>query len=184
MSYAEQLRALLRPLGVYDLNAPINGASLDVKGAALDDVHAWLEELVRETDLTTAEGWGLEMWQSLFDLRPAGADAQGLRQALQALLRIGGGVCTLDGVRDTLSGCGIATEVEEAGAGTVKVSFPGIAGEPDNFSAIRENVEAILPAHVGIEYVFFYLTWKVLESRKWTFQDVEGLTWDELEKSV
>ena len=30
MSYAEHLRALLAPLGVYDLKAPINGAALTI----------------------------------------------------------------------------------------------------------------------------------------------------------
>jgi hypothetical protein len=55
MSYADHLRALLAPLGVYDLHAPINGGALDVKGGALDGVEALLEELERECDLTTAE---------------------------------------------------------------------------------------------------------------------------------
>jgi len=184
MTYAEQLRTLLRPLGVYDLNAPINGSSLEVKGAALDDLHAGLEELARETDLTTAEDWGLEAWRALFALPPASTDGALLRQSLQALLRIGTGACTLSAVQDTLSGCGIPTTVEEAGIGMVKVSFPGIAGQPENLSQLQENIEAILPAHVGIEYVFRYLTWAVLESRKWKFQDIEGMTWNELEKSV
>ena len=184
MTYAEQLRDLLRPLGVYDLNSPINGSSLDVKGAALDRVHEWLEELVRETDLTTALDWGLADWKSLFSIAPASAGARELRNSIQALLRIGTGACTLETVRDTLTGCGIPTAVEEAGIGMVKVSFPGTAGQPENFSQLRENIEAILPAHVGIEYVFRYLTWAVLESRKWKFQNIETMTWDALERSV
>ena len=183
MTYAEQLRALLRPLGVYDLNAPINGSSLDAKGAALDRMHEWLEEMVRETDLTTAQDWGLAEWKSLFSIIPASATVAELRDSLQALLRIGTGVCTLDAVRDTLSGCGIPTEVEEAGTGVVKVSFPGTAGQPENFARLRANIEAILPAHVDSMYAFQYLTWAVLESRKWKFRDIEGMTWDELERS-
>lgn len=184
MTYAEQLRALLRPLGVYDLNAPINGSSLEAKGAALDKVHQWLEELERETDLTCAQDWGLTDWKSLFSIVPASAGVEELRNSIQALLRIGAGACTLSAVQDTLSGCGIPTTVEEAGAGMVRVSFPGTAGEPENFARLRENIEAILPAHVGIDYAFRYLTWQLLESWKWKFQDIEGMTWDELEKSV
>jgi len=184
MRGAEQLRATLRPLGVYDLSAPINGASLDAKGAALDEVYAQFEMLERESDLTGAEDWGLAAWQSLFTLRPASRTPEELRQAVQALLRIGTGVCTPEAVRDTLSGCGIATAVEEAGTGLVRVSFPGTAGQPDDFERLKENIEAILPAHVGVEYVFTYLTWKLLESRKWKFQNIEGMTWDELEKSL
>jgi len=184
MSGADQLRALLRPLGVYDLRAPINGASLEAKGAALDVVYAQLEELERESDLTRAEEWGLADWRSLFELRPASRTPEQLRQAIQALLRMGTGACTLEAVRDTLSGCGISTTVEEIGTGLVRVSFPGTAGQPEDFERLKENIEAILPAHVGVEYIFHYLTWKLLESRKWKFQDIEGMTWDELEKAV
>lgn len=184
MTYAEHLRALLRPLGVYDLNAPINGSSLDVKGAALDTVHQWLEELERETDLTCAQDWGLTDWKSLFSIVPVSSGVEELRNSIQALLRIGAGACTLSAVQDTLSGCGIPTAVEESGAGMVRVSFPGTPGEPENFDLLRENIKAILPAHVGIDYVFLYLTWKLVESRRWKFQDIEGMTWDELEKSV
>ena len=36
MSYAQYLRALLAPLGVYDLNAPFQGGELDALGEAFD----------------------------------------------------------------------------------------------------------------------------------------------------
>lgn len=184
MSHADQLRALLRPLGVYDLNAPINGAALDVKGAVLDELALWLEELEQETDLTLARDWGVENWQSLFDLRPASRSIEELRQAIHSLLRIGTGPCSLAAVQDTLSGCGIPTQVEEVGTGLVRVSFPGTAGEPEDFEYLKTNIEAILPAHIGLEYVFRYLTWELLESYKWKFRDMETMAWNELERSV
>ncbi len=184
MSSAEQMRAMLRPLGVYDLSGPINAACLEVKGAALDEVTARLEEVGRESGLTTGEDWGLELWQSLLELRPASRSKEELRRAIQALLRMGTGPCTLAAVRDTLSGCGIPTQVEEAGTNLVKVSFPGVAGQPDGFERLRANIEAILPAHLGIEYGFAYLTWEVLESRNWKFRDIESKSWDQLEKSI
>ena len=59
MSYADYLKGLLRPLGVYDLEAPFNGGELEVQGAALDRVEQALEQVRREGDLTTAESWGL-----------------------------------------------------------------------------------------------------------------------------
>ena len=44
MSHGQYLRELLRPLGVYDLEAPFNGGALEVKGAALDRAEEELEE--------------------------------------------------------------------------------------------------------------------------------------------
>ena len=55
MSYAQYLRQLLAPLGVYDLDAPFQGGELDAWGEALDQVEDSLEEANRETCLATAE---------------------------------------------------------------------------------------------------------------------------------
>lgn len=184
MSYADYLRMLLHPLGIYDLYAPINGTSLEVKGAALDEVHGCLEELERETDLIRAEDWGLESWSGLFSLRPVSEQREALRRSIQALLRIGTGACTLETVRDTLSGCGIPTHVEELGTGRVRVSFPGTVGRPEGLARLQANIEAILPAHVDVEYFFHFVTWNLVEERNWTFQDIAGMTWDALEKAI
>lgn len=184
MRYADHLRLLLHPLGVYDLYAPINGTSLEVKGAALDEIHGHLEELERETDLTRAEAWGLETWSALFSLRPIAEQAEDLRRSVQALLRVGTGACTLETVQDTLSGCGIPTLVEELNTGRVRVSFPGTVGRPDGLAQLQANIEAILPAHVEAEYFFHFLTWMRLQERDWTFRDIENMTWDALEKAV
>ena len=60
MSYAQYLRQLLAPLGVYQLNAPFQGGELEALGDAFDQVEGALEELNREACLATAEDWGLE----------------------------------------------------------------------------------------------------------------------------
>ena len=184
MSYADHLRALLAPLGVYDLNAPINGGALEVKGAALDEVEALLEEIARESDLTTAESWGLENWKGLFGLLPAAPDAEGLRRSMQALTRIGGGSANLAAVQDTLRGCGLSVRVRELGPGRVEVSFPEVQGVPRNFETLKYNIEQILPAHVGVEYMVSYLTWAQLEAKGWTFADLAARSWDEVERTA
>ena len=184
MSYAEHLRALLAPLGVYDLKAPINGAALDVKGAALDQMEQLLEEMERECDLTTAEGWGLEAWKGLFALLPAASDAERLRRSMQALLRIGNHSATLPAIQDTLSGCGLSVAVRELGAGRVEVSFPEVRGIPEQFERLQHNIEQILPAHVEVEYMIRYLTWAELEALRWTFGNLSSKTWEELERGA
>lgn len=184
MSCAENLKNLLRPLGVYDLEGTVNAASLEAKGAALDGMEEILEELERESDLTRAESWGLACWRQLFGLLPAAGDAEQLRESICALLRIGADHATPKAIRDTLSGCGLAVCVEERDTGTVAVSFPGVAGMPDHFEALKANIEEILPAHVGVEYRFDYVTWAKLESYGWTFGDISVMTWEEVEKSV
>lgn len=186
MSYAQYLRDLLRPLGVYDLEAPFNGGELDAQGQALDGVLDRLEEVQRETALTTAEDWGLEKTAALFVRRPVASDPRKLAAALAALLRIGGDSFTLAAVNDTISGCGIPAVVKELGKGQVSVSFPGVAGEPEGFQELKKIIEDILPAHLGIEYDFWFLTWRELEDNFPSWQSIEDmdLSWTRLETFV
>ena len=72
--------------------------------------------------------------------------------------------------------------VKERGKGLVSVSFPGVAGEPDNFEELKKIIEDILPAHLGIEYDFWYLTWQELEANFPSWRSIEdrNLSWEQL----
>ena len=47
-------------------------------------------------------------------------------------------------------------------------------------------IEDILPCHLAVEYVYWYVAWEELEERFVTWGDLEqpNLTWDEVEKLV
>lgn len=186
MSYTQYLRELLHPLGVYDLDAPFNGGELEAAGQALDGAEASLEEVDREVNLDTAEDWGLEQVARLFVRRPLADGPRELAQALAALMRISGDSFTLEAINDTISGCGVPAQVTETGVGMVRVTFPGVAGIPPNFEERKTIIEEILPAHVAIEYWFWYLTWTELETKFSCWQDIEDrdLTWVGLETCV
>ena len=186
MRHAQCLRELLLPLGVYDLGAPFNGGELDAQGEALDAVCAWAEEVQRENSLVTAEDWGLERTASLFMRRPVASHPRKLAAALAALMRIGGDSFTLEAINDTVTGCGVPAVVKELGTGRVAVSFPGVAGEPANFQELRKIIEDILPAHLGIEYRFWFLTWVELEANFHSWREIEDrdFSWTQLETCV
>lgn len=185
--YGEYLRQLLRPLRVYDLEGTANGGELDAQGAALDGVSDALEEVQREMLISTAQGRGLESIEALLARRPVAEDLEMRRAALAALLRIGGDSFTLAAINDNLKGCGVNAAAEETGLpGKVTVRFPDVPGVPDGFEEMRAIIESILPAHLGIEYVYWYITWALMEARFDTWGDIEALapTWEELEKLV
>lgn len=187
MSYGEYLKALLEPMGVYRLEGTLNGGELDSIGAALDGVDGDLEHTQREMILLTAEGEGLEAVEALLTRRPVAASLEDRRAALAALLRIGGDSFTLAAINDTLRGCGVYALASETGTpGYVEVSFPNVPGIPDGFEELCKIIEDILPAHVGIQYVYWYVTWEELERRFAAWGDLEalGLTWGEIEKLV
>ena len=187
MSCAEKLTELLRPLGIYDWEAGVfQKAELEAVGAALDGCGDLLDLIEREMNLATAEGEGLTMVEDLLPHRPVTDKLERRRSALAALLRIGGDSFTLDAINDTITGCGVPAVVKEVGKEQVSVSFPGVAGEPDNFQELKKLIEDILPAHLGIEYIFWFLTWQELEDNFPNWQSIQGreLSWTRLETFV
>ena len=187
MSHSEQLRDLLFPLGIYDLNAPYNGGELDAQGEALDGIWAGLEELHREADLTTAEDWGLELVAGLLARKPVTTSAKRMRNSLMALLNVGGDSFTQEAINAAISGCGIRAQVTETDqVGTVEVSFPDVPGIPEGFEEMAKIIEDMIPAHLLIQYVYWYITWEQLEAKIKNWQDIEDrqLTWEQLEAFV
>ena len=186
MSGAGEMKELLRPLGVYDLEGPFLTGELAAMGAALDGVQGELEDTETELIPLTAQSWGLEQIGALLPRRPVADTAAELGKAIAALLRIGGDSFTPAAIQDALRGCGAVCRVTEGQPGHVTVSFPGIPGIPAGFGEMQKIIEDILPAHVLAEYDFWYITWAQLEKKLPTWKAIEekNLTWTQLETYV
>lgn len=187
MSNADHLKDLLRPLGVYKLEGSFFASELDCLGHALDLMQEQLEQIQREMSLVTASGDGLERMAALFARRPVTDDAGQLAASLAALTRIGGDSFTLSAINDTIQGCGLNAVVAEGSIpGTVTVRFPNVPGIPAGFESMRAIIEDILPAHLLIQYLFWFQTWEELNARALTWQNIHdtGMTWEEFETLV
>ena len=185
MNNAENIKQLLRPLGVYKLEDSYLGAELECVGAALDRMEEELERVQREMCLMTAREQGVERMARLFARRPVTGEPEQMAQSLAALMRIGGDSFTGAALNNTLAGCGLKARVSEAAeVNTVEVRFPEVPGIPEEFDRIRALVEDILPAHLLVRYLFWYQSWQEMEQRQMTWQDLQELRWDDLEKMV
>ena len=183
MGYGEHLRALLRPMGVYRLEQSINGAELDALGAGMDDCCGQVDSLSAECIVPRAEDYGLANYEELLPNVPAWVDTASRRAAVEALLRIDDGSFTLRELNNTLAGCGINARVEETGEKfMVNLSFPGVRGVPGNIDALKERIGSILPCHIGVNYVYIYVTWAELTGLRWSDVETMGLDWNGLEK--
>lgn len=184
MKNGQGLKELLRPLGVYNLDDSFLGAELECVGKRLDELQAHLERIQREMCLTTAEGVGVDKIAALFSQRPVTDDVRQMTRSLAALARIGRDSFTLSAINNVLEGCGVNASVAEAvQPGTVAVRFPNVRGVPAEFERMRQIIETILPAHVLVQYLFWYVTWEELEAQMLTWQDVQEqeMTWQEFE---
>ncbi len=188
MAYGEHLRNLLRPLGIYDL-APgsLSGSELDALGCGLDSLSERMDYVERESALATAEGEGLRRRETLFARTPVHYSTALRRQAISALLRIGGDCFTLSDINNTISGCGIkALALEKERFGYIRVIFPDVAGIPEGFEQIRGIILDIIPCHLDVEFYFRYLTWQECEAFQytWTIIHEREYTWYGFELAV
>lgn len=187
MSAAQVLKDLLAPLAVYRWEGSFQWAELLSIGGALDACQEDLEQIQREMNLMTAEGEGLQRLCSLLSSAPISPTTQQLREALAALLRIGDGSFTGKAVSDNVSGCGILAEVKETDTpGRVEISFPNTPGIPDDFPKLRPIIEDIVPCHLEIDYVFWYILWRRLEEKlpSWVALTGYAFSWKNLERFV
>ena len=171
MGYGEHLRTFLRPLGIYDLTpGSLSGSELDALGHGLDVLSCRMDYVERESALFTAEGEGLRRRETLFARTPVHYTTELRRQAIAALLRIGGDCFTLSDINSTISGCGIkALAQEKERFGYIRVIFPDVAGIPEGFEQIREIILDIIPCHLEVEFYFRYLTWQECEAFQYTW---------------
>lgn len=180
MRYAEYLKQLLSPLGVYDLNAgTFNEAELYALGAQLDRVANQLEHAEREALLATAEQEGLALREMLLPGRNAAQTVLDRRRAIRALLQIDGDSLTPETMDRAILGCGIPAKVIEVDTGHLQVIFPGISGPPAGFEMIERLILEILPCHLEVEFYFRYVTWAELEEQDvtWAWTETNGHTW-------
>ena len=184
MGYYAYICAQLQPLRLYDLSTGTGAEELKTVGAALDALAEALEETEAESCPLTAGERGLASYETLLPYAPVSETLAQRQQALAAMLRIDGRSFTKDALNATLSGCGITASVEETDTPfTVQVSFPGTMGTPAEFPALQARIEAILPCHLAVEYLFRYLLWQELEANlpTWDALEAAAASWAALE---
>lgn len=179
MSRAEELVALLRPLGVYSFQeGSFSLGELEALGAALDELARRQEQQQRESLVMTAEGEGLARMEALFRTGGRAGTTEGRRAAIAGFLRIGGDSFTGEALNRCLCACGADCRVEETGeVNRVRVSFPAVMGVPEGFERMRGIIEDILPCQLEIQYYFRYCTWQETMNYALTWGRLGAMTW-------
>jgi hypothetical protein len=116
--------------------------------------------------------------------KPVFKTVQFRRDAICALLSVDETSFSAEALNRSLAGCGIPAAVAETDEKyIVAVSFPGTKGIPDEINELKSRIEDILPCHIGVEYVFVYLTWDELGEHFDTWNSIEsaGMSWKGLE---
>ena len=140
----DNLRRLLAPLGVYDLDArSVSGAMIDALGDALDPVRQIVSEALRDAFIQTTGEEALAQWERMLPPHGAGAPAQ-RREAAACMLGQGDVWCSKDRIENALEMCGVeATLTVSGGAVTVRA-----ARTPEAEALVRR----LIPAHLSVSW--------------------------------
>lgn len=184
MAYAEYLKNLLAPLGIYDLEkGSISEAMVYAAGQALDQVEQSMERTERESLVATALEEGLERRETLFARAACGRDGG----------RSPGGHYRPDADRRGQPDPGghqpdhqrLRTSRQGPGGGH-RPSAGDLSGHrrrAAGFDEIEKIVLDILPCHLEVEFYFRYMTWAECEEAGYTWASVEQqeFTWERFE---
>lgn len=66
---------------------------------------------------------------------------------------------------------------------TVGITFIGARGVPNDIQSLEDALRNFIPAHLGINYIFTYVSWDQFEAHNYTFDNIDIMTWDSVEKS-
>ncbi len=62
--------------------------------------------------------------------------------------------------------------------GLYEIKFIGTKGIPNNIEGLKEALDIVIPAHLGLTYTFTYNPWEFISSKTWG--EVADMTWNDL----
>ena len=179
----QSLRRNLAPLGIYHPNAEALGYELKAYADELERLYTWLDTLLDEGFIQTAEDIGLTVYEELFGPSRDELTPEVRRERLLQRMTLGEGDFTPSGIEKALDSFGLSYTISE---------FPNlnrlvIAAQTHYSSAekafIAQETEKIVPAHLEYQLVFNTLTWAQLDARDRTFRrlDSDNLRWEQID---
>lgn len=66
--------------------------------------------------------------------------------------------------------------------GLYEIKFIGTKGIPSNIEGLKEALDIVIPAHLGLTYTFTYNPWEFVSQMTWG--EVADITWNELREVI
>ena len=147
-------------------------------GVSLDEMAERIVAIYNFDDFTQLTAEQCAYYEKLLGLPTDPATALPDRRAAVQAAWNGGQPATLANIQsacDAWAAGGITCSYEP---GTLTLSFIGTTGIPSNLDALKQTIEAMVPAHIIVEYAFSYLLIREIHLVK-TLTEMETLTLDQ-----
>lgn len=150
----------------------------------LDAVDQSNDDVKKQLRILTAT-WGLKYWEEKLRIPTNESDSYEIRRSRILSKWRGFGqfsAALIESVAESYSGGDVTVTVDVANY-QITVTFIGKMGIPPNLEDLQTVIDNIVHAHLGVNYVFSYLTWDTLDAsnKTWDQIDALNLTWDEFE---
>lgn len=150
-------------------------------GIELGELEHKLKDLFLQCFIDSAT-WGLDLWEKELALKTNYKNSyEHRREMIKAKLR-GASTTTkymIENVARAFSN-GEVEVIEHNDEYFFDIKFIGTRGIPSNLEGLKNTLNEIKPAHLGIKYIFTFATWGEVKKRTWG--DIKKLTWKEVRK--
>jgi len=149
----------------------------------LDRVAANNADLALQRRIVTAT-WGLRYWEEKTRIPTILTDSYEIRRSRVLSKWRGVGqfkASLIESVAEAYSGGDVDVDVDIPNF-TIIVNFVGKLGIPPNIDDLKAQIENIVHAHLGVEYVFTYNTYDIVKALGLTYDQLQarGYTYDEI----
>ncbi len=121
--------------------------------------------------------WGLKLWEKELAIETNKTLSDEFRREI-IMAKMRGTATTTKALIKSVAVAfsnGEVEVIEDNAKYTVKIKFVGTRGVPANLEDFKKMLSQIIPAHLVIEYVFTYMTWKEFNSYDKTWKQWEDL---------
>ena len=177
MSVLEQMRDMLSPLGIYNLNeGSLVMCELRVYATQLEKLHEKLNTLIRECFISTAESYGIEMMEELFSSNRPDLTIEERKALISRYSTLNNTDFSAQSISGQLKLAGASDNFIQDNQNE-QLSFPELAASSDIVEVARQFniIEDIVPAHLGIDVGIKALSWDEWDSLELIFGNLDRM---------
>ncbi len=185
ISTINSITRVLSPLGLYDLSEnSLISKELSVYAAEIDRAGNFLENLLKEYFINTAEDYGLTFREKLFGSSKGDISIQSRRRILLNRYSIKSYEFNRESVEKSLITAGIdGYIVEDHQNNSLYVNCLNKFDATITEEMAKNIVLKFIPAHLSTDFDFRILTWNYIDDLEETFQSIDDndFNWDQID---
>lgn len=148
----------------------------NILGVEVSELQCVVASTLDQMFVSTAT-WGLDLWEKELAIETNKSLSDEFRREI-IMAKMRGTATTTKALIKSVAVAfsnGEVEVIEENEKYVVKIKFVGTRGVPSNLEDFKKMLSQIIPAHLVIEYVFTYMTWKEFNSYDKTWKQWEDL---------